>query len=186
MNPSTVAAAQRPLSGLERLKLTIHRALDKHLGPCGVWIMRRSKGGVTRAWNVNALVLTTRGRRSGRERTVVLQYFPDGQAMVVVAANDGGARLPGWLHNLRARPDAVVEVNGREVSVHATELKDGEGKLWWERILAAAPDYELYRRATARPFPIVRLTPAGLPRETGSGPHGEPSPPAGSGPWSVS
>jgi hypothetical protein len=46
-----------------------------------------------------ALLLTTRGRRSGRERTVVLQFFPDGNAMVVAAANGGDqprATMPAW------------------------------------------------------------------------------------------
>jgi deazaflavin-dependent oxidoreductase (nitroreductase family) len=157
MNPSTIAAVQRPLSLLERLKLAIHRALDKHLSPLGVWVMRRSQGGVANAWKVNALVLTTRGRKTGRERTVVLQYFPDGDAMVVVAANDGGAAPPGWYFNLSASPDAVVEVNGRRIPVLASELEPDETAQWWQRILHAAPDYELYRRATSRPFPILRL-----------------------------
>ena len=126
MNPSTIAAVPPPLSRLERVKLSIHRALDRHLGPLGVWVMRRSKGGVTKAWKVNAFVLTTRGRKSGRERTVVLQYFPDGGAMVVVAANDGGAAHPGWYFNLMTSPDAVVEVDGRRIPVTASELGPDE------------------------------------------------------------
>lgn len=159
MNSSTVAAVQPTLSRLERFKLWLHRALDKHLSPLGVWVMRRSKGGVTKAWKVNAFVLTTRGRKSGRERTVVLQYFPDGGAMVVVAANDGGAAHPGWYFNLVTSPDAFVEVDGRRIPVRASVLGPDEAARWWERILEAAPDYERYRRATARPFPILRFVP---------------------------
>jgi F420H(2)-dependent quinone reductase len=164
MNPSTIVAAQPPLSRSERLKLSIHRALDKHLSSLGVWVMRRSKGGVAKAWKVNAFVLTTRGRKSGRERKVVLQYFPDGDAMVVVAANDGGAAPPAWYINLRSSPDAVVEVSGRRIPVHASELDGEEGATWWQRILAAAPAYKLYRRATTRPFPILRLVPSDATR----------------------
>jgi deazaflavin-dependent oxidoreductase (nitroreductase family) len=159
MNAPTSGAAERSLSRGERLKLAVHRWLDKHLGPLGVWVMRRSKGRVTRAWNVNALVLTTLGRKSGHKRSVVLQYFPDAEDMIVVAANDGGARHPGWYFNLSASPDAVVEVNGRRVRVHASELEFDEAAEWWRRILAVAPDYERYRRATSRPFPILRLLP---------------------------
>ena len=154
--PGTVA---EPLSRLERFKLSTHRALDKRLSPLGVWVMRRSNGKVTKAWNVHALVLTTRGRRSGRERPVVLQYFPDGEAMVVVAANDGGAAPPGWYFNLSASGEAVVEVDGRRKAIRVSELEGDEAALWWQRILAAAPAYELYRRATSRPFPILRLVP---------------------------
>lgn len=159
MNVSSAPAEQRPMSAGERLKLAVHRWLDKHLSPFGVWVMRRSKGRVTEAWKVNALVLTTRGRRSGRKRSVVLQYFPDGHAMIVVAANDGGATHPGWYFNLSASPGAVVEANGRQIPMHASELDADDAAQWWRRILATAPDYERYRRATARPFPILRLTP---------------------------
>jgi F420H(2)-dependent quinone reductase len=160
MNASIPVATRRPpLSRPERARLSLHRWLDKHLSPFGVWLMRRSKGRLTEAYKVNALLLTSRGRRSGRERTVVLQYFPDGGAMVVVAANDGGAAHPGWYFNLTASPDAGVEINGRDIRVHATELGADEASEWWERILAVAPDYERYRRATSRPFPILRLVP---------------------------
>jgi deazaflavin-dependent oxidoreductase (nitroreductase family) len=154
-------ASGRPLSRWERGALFLHRALDRYLSPLGVWVMRRTKGRLTQAYKVNALLLTTRGRRSGRERTVVLQYFPEGEAMVVVAANDGGSRHPGWYHNLRADSDAAVEVNGQRTEVRATELAEPEATMWWQRILSIAPDYSRYRRATSRPFPILRLRPEG-------------------------
>ena len=159
MTPSTLAAGDRPLTRVERSKLLVHRWLDKHLSPLGVWIMRRSKGRVTEAYKVDALLLTTRGRRSGRERTVVLQYFRDGDAMVVVAANDGGSDDPNWYLNLSATPDATVEVDGRRIPVQASQLGPDEAPQWWQRILSAAPDYERYRRATTRQFPILRLVP---------------------------
>jgi deazaflavin-dependent oxidoreductase (nitroreductase family) len=160
MNFSTTRAVNTPLSRSERVKLAIHRWLDRHLSPMGVWLMRRSKGRLTEAYKVNALLLTSRGRRSGRQRTVVLQYFADGDAMVVVAANDGGAAHPGWYFNLTTSPEAAVEVNGRRIPVRAAELDADEAAEWWRRILAVAPAYEQYRRATTRPFPILRLVPA--------------------------
>ena len=186
---ATAPAATPDISRLERLKLFIHRTLDKHLSPLGVWIMRRTEGRVTAAWKVNALLLTTRGRRSGRRRTVVLQYFPDGDAMVVVAANDGGATYPGWYLNLSSSADAVAEVGGRRVPVHAHELEPSEASGWWQQILSTAPTYERYRRATTRPFPILRLVPsrrtqeapmitsaAPTPRSSGAGGPRTPDP----------
>jgi deazaflavin-dependent oxidoreductase (nitroreductase family) len=148
------------------MKLFNNRGLDRRLSPVGVWLMRRTKGRLASYWDVNALVLTTQGRRSGRDRTVILQYFPDGEAMVVIAANDGGERHPGWFYNLTASPNAVVEVDGRRVPVHATQLGPEEASQWWQRVLLAAPDYELYRRATSRPFPIMRLVPLSERGET--------------------
>jgi deazaflavin-dependent oxidoreductase (nitroreductase family) len=110
---------------------------------------------------VDALLLTTRGRRSGRERTVVLQYFRDGDSMVLAAANDGGASHPGWYHNLRSEPAARVEVMGRALAVRAVVLPPDEAAAFWPRILARDPTYERYRRATDRSIPVVRLVPLG-------------------------
>ncbi len=90
---------------------------------------------------------------------MVLQFFRDGDAMIVAAANDGGASDPGWYFNLRAEPAARVEVMGRELAVRAEELPPGEAAAWWQRILLRAPSYERYTRATARSFPIMRLVP---------------------------
>jgi deazaflavin-dependent oxidoreductase (nitroreductase family) len=162
---SPEARPARRISRKERVGLFIHRGLDKWLTPLGVWVYRRTRGGITRPWKVDALLLTTRGRRSGRERTVVLQFFPDGDGMIVAAANDGGASHPGWYFNLTANPAARVEVMGRTIAVRAEELPADEAAVWWRRILQRAPSYERYARAPIRTFPIVRLSPIGKPAD---------------------
>jgi deazaflavin-dependent oxidoreductase (nitroreductase family) len=151
--------ATRGLSRKERIALFIHRGLDKRLSPLGIWVFRRTKGGIARPWKVDALLLTTRGRRSGQGRTVVLQVFPDGHAMIVAATNDGGTAHPGWYFNLKAEPLARVEVAGRRIPVRAEEVPVDEAAAWWERILDRAPSYERYARATNRQIPILRLVP---------------------------
>jgi deazaflavin-dependent oxidoreductase (nitroreductase family) len=156
---TTASPATPSLTRRERIALTLHREIDHRLSALGVWAMRRTRGSLANPWGVNALLLTTTGRRTGRERTVVLQYFPDGADMIVVAANDGGATDPAWYRNLLADPSATVEVRGTRIPVIARELAEDEGAAWWDRILLAAPDYERYARATTRRFPIIRLTP---------------------------
>jgi len=123
-------------------------------------VFRRTKGGITERWHVDALVLTTTGRRSGKPRTTVLRYFPDGDAMIVAAANDGGPRDPAWYHNLVACPDARVEIMGRSVEVLAEVLPPDSADAWWERIVAISPEYDRFRRARSRAIPILRLMPA--------------------------
>jgi deazaflavin-dependent oxidoreductase (nitroreductase family) len=87
----------------------------------------------------------------------VLQYFPDGDAMVVAAANDGGRPLPGWYLNLRVDATARAEITGRTIRVRAQELSAEPAADWWQRILRLDPSYERYQRATERPIPILRL-----------------------------
>jgi F420H(2)-dependent quinone reductase len=149
----------RGISGKEAVGLAIHRGLDRRLSRFGVWVFRRTRGAVAKPWQVDALVLTTRGRRSGRERSVVLQYFPDGDAMVLAAANDGGAAHPGWYFNLVADPAATVEVEGRRIHVRAEELPAGEAAMVWPRIVERDRNYERYQRATERRIPLLRLVP---------------------------
>ena len=156
--PGTQGVAEG-LSPKERLVLYLERGLDRWLSPLGVWVYRRTRGGITRPWKVDALLLTTRGRRSGKDRTVVLQYFPDGEAMIVAAANDGGRAHPGWYFNLTANPTCRVEVMGRTVAVRAEVLPAEEAAAWWGRILRRSPNYARFERATTRTFPIVRLRP---------------------------
>jgi deazaflavin-dependent oxidoreductase (nitroreductase family) len=163
-----VGPEAKRLSPAERIGLFLHRGLDKWLTPLGIWITRRTNGAVTdsriarvlgASRDVDVLLLTTRGRRSGRERTVVLQFFPDGDAMIVTAANDGGTSHPGWYFNLKGDPSARVEVLGRTIRVHAEVLPAQAAADWWQRIVDRDPNYERYARATARQFPIVRLVP---------------------------
>ena len=148
------------LSRMERLGLFVHRVGDKRLTALGVALYRWTKGRITPA-KVDALLLTTRGRKSGKERTVVLQFFPDGDDLVLAAANDGGASHPAWYRNLKATPLARVEVMGRTFAVRAEELSPDEAAAFWPRLLRRAPSYERYQRATSRTFPLVRLVPQG-------------------------
>ncbi|MEX1336636.1 MAG: nitroreductase/quinone reductase family protein [Candidatus Limnocylindrales bacterium] len=167
--PTDSGSAER-LTRRERVGLLIHRLLDKWLSPVGVWLLRRTKGGLARPWKADVLLLTTHGRRTGRERTVVLQYFSDGETMVVTAANDGGDAYPGWYHNLIAEPGARIEVDGRRVAVRAEELRADEASGWWARIVERDPSYARFRRATTRPFPILRLESV-APDEVSEGPQ---------------
>jgi len=152
--------ADRRISRRESVALFVHRGLDRWLSPLGVWVMRRTKGGITRPWKVDALLLTTRGRRSGRERTVVVQFFPDGESMIVAAANDGGTAHPGWYFNLKAQPMARVEVMGRTFAVRAEELPADDAAAAWALVLKRDPSYERYARAAGdRTIPVLRLVP---------------------------
>lgn len=154
-----IDAGRGSTSRREHLALVLHRQADRRLSPLGVWVMRRTRGSLADLYHVQALVLTTTGRRTGRRRSVVLQSFADGNAFVVVATGDGDNRPPAWYHNLAADPSAEVEVRGRRMAVRAVELPSDERAAWWRRILELAPDYERYARATSRAFPVLRLEP---------------------------
>ena len=144
----------------EDMKTRIEHEVDSRSVAVGVWLYRRTRGRLTRLWHRRAIVLTTTGRRSGRPRTVLVQVFQDGSDLLVVAANSGLPRPPGWYFNLLAEPRVVGELDGRRLLLRGEMLSDAEAEDRWRRVvLTAAPDYEKYERRKGRVPPLFRLTP---------------------------
>jgi deazaflavin-dependent oxidoreductase (nitroreductase family) len=149
----------RPLPPAERLAMRVEHEVDTRSVGFAAWLYRLTRGRIARLWQRRVLLLTTRGRRSGRARTVPLQFFPDGDRMIVVAANSGLPSPPAWYFNLTAEPRARVEVMGRTLAVRAEELSEEEAAAFWPRVLQAAPDYARYPKRTSRRIPLMRLVP---------------------------
>ncbi|MEJ7871023.1 MAG: nitroreductase family deazaflavin-dependent oxidoreductase [Rubrobacteraceae bacterium] len=105
------------------------------------------------------LLLTTTGRKSGRERTVPLLYLPDGENLVIVGSNGGTATHPAWWLNLRSNPEATVEIEGRKTRVRAEEAGRAEKERLWPSLVEMYGGYEGYRRRTDREIPVVILRP---------------------------
>jgi deazaflavin-dependent oxidoreductase (nitroreductase family) len=143
----------------DAFKTRIEHLVDTRSVGFGVWLYRRTNGRLLRLWHRRALILTATGRRSGLPRTVIVQFFPDGQDLIVVAANSGLPTHPGWYFNLKAHPRARVEVEGRTLDVRAEQLSPEEAAAFWPHVLDTAPDYARYPRRTTRPIPILRLVP---------------------------
>jgi deazaflavin-dependent oxidoreductase (nitroreductase family) len=159
--PRCITSGDQPLSFPERLKTRIEHELDMRSIGLAASLIRLTKGRIARLWRRQVLLLTTRGRRSGLERTVPLQFFLDGGDMIVVAANSGLSSPPGWYFNLTADPVARVEVGNRTLPVRAEELPADETTAFWPRVLQVAPDYARYPRRTSRRIPLIRLVPIG-------------------------
>lgn len=112
---------------------------------------------------VDDLLLTTRGRRSGRLRRTVLVYVRDGGDFVVTASNRGADTHPAWYLNLVAEPRVRVRVGTEEFDATAREADPRDRDRLWERMAAAMPAYRAYEEATDRVIPVVVLTPANRP-----------------------
>ena len=105
------------------------------------------------------LLLTTTGRKSGRERTVPLLYLKDGEDLVVVGSNGGTATPPAWWLNLMVNPEAAVELGGSKARVRAEEAGSEEKERLWPKLVKMYGGYEDYRRRTNREIPVVVLHP---------------------------
>ena len=107
-----------------------------------------------------SLLLTSTGRKSGRQRTCPLLYMRDGDNYVVVASYGGSPTHPAWWLNLQATPDATITIRDRDIAVRAREATKDEWERLWPQLVDGYPGYGRYQLATPRKIPVVILEPA--------------------------
>ena len=105
------------------------------------------------------LLLNTVGRKSGKKRTTPLLYVMDGEDFVIIASKGGAPTHPAWYLNLRANPEATVEVGDREVRVRAEEADPEEKARLWQKMVEMYPAYDHYQEKTEREIPLLVLHP---------------------------
>ena len=110
--------------------------------------------------NRNTLILTTRGRKSGREISKPLLYFENQGRIYLVASYGGNDSPPAWYLNLVKNPEVKAEVGRSVRNCRARTLTEKEAKPIWPRLLAIYPAYAGYQKKTTRQIPIVELAPA--------------------------
>ena len=101
------------------------------------------------------VIFTTRGRKSGKIRKTPLMRVEHDGAYAMVASQGGSPKHPVWYHNLKADPEALVVRDGPEpFDARVRELSGEERDEWWERAVAAYPNYAEYQRKTDRLIPV--------------------------------
>lgn len=126
-------------------------------------VFRASNGKLAnRGSGMPVLMLTTTGRKSGRQRETMLTspLQEDGRIMLV-ASNGGAAHHPDWFLNLREHPAVEVTMGGatRPMTAHVADA--AERAALWPRIVADHDNYGTYQQRTDRDIPVVVLEPAG-------------------------
>jgi deazaflavin-dependent oxidoreductase (nitroreductase family) len=132
---------------------------DELFGAEHVRVYRETDGERGYHWRgTTILLLTTRGRRSGEEHTTPLIHRTDGGRWVVVASKGGAPANPAWFENLRAQPDAAIQVRGEIVPVRASAAEGEERTRLWSLMTDVWPAYDDYQAKTDREIPVVVLT----------------------------
>ena len=144
---------EKDLSGPARLALKL--GSGAHAG------VYRATGGKLfgRMGKSPILLLNTVGRKTGRKRTTPLLYVMDGEGFVIIASKGGAATHPAWYLNLKANPEAMVEIGDREVQVEAGVADPEEKARLWEKMVEMYPTYDDYQRKTEREIPLLVLRP---------------------------
>ncbi len=125
--------------------------------PFHIFVFRLSGGRVMGRFELPVLLLTTMGRRSGKQRTVPLLYLEEDGALLLVASNGAAPSNPGWYHNLVANPMVEVQTRAGRRSMRAEPSLGEDRQPRFERFKAAANRYATYESQTDREIPVVAL-----------------------------
>jgi deazaflavin-dependent oxidoreductase (nitroreductase family) len=126
------------------------------------WVKRHideyvaSDGAKGKEWRgTETLLLTTRGRKSGKLRRSALIYTEDGPNYVLVASQGGAPQHPAWYLNLTANPEVSIQVGPRHHLGIARTATGQERARLWDQMNTVWPAYEDYQKKTDREIPVV-------------------------------
>lgn len=112
-----------------------------------------------RRYGHDCLLLTTRGRVTGRPRRTALFYWRDADRYLVVPSNGGVPAFPDWYLNLLADPEVVVQVGTEVFVAEARTATAAEWPRLWNVVVTGLPRYAKYAEKAGRQLPIVVLRP---------------------------
>jgi deazaflavin-dependent oxidoreductase (nitroreductase family) len=105
------------------------------------------------------ILLTTLGAKTGKIRKTPLMRVEHDGEYAVVASLGGAPKNPVWYYNIKAHPQVELQDGPVTKDYEAREVVGDEKAAWWERAVAAWPDYANYQKKTDRQIPLFVLTP---------------------------
>lgn len=149
---NSTARAPLPPRWFIRFAWKVHRGLFRVTrGRRGLWPARAERWGAMR--------VTTIGRRTGLERSVILAYLEDGPDLVTLAMNGWGEPEPAWWLNLQAHPQARVQLRDGTRDVVARAATGAERARLWDRWRELDKNLDAYARRRSRETAVVVLEP---------------------------
>jgi deazaflavin-dependent oxidoreductase (nitroreductase family) len=144
-------------SGSKELPVWIKNHLERYIATDGEdgYLWDASLGGGKGM--IPTLLLTTVGRKSGRELTLPLIFGTSGPDYVVVASKGGAPEHPAWYLNLEANPTVKVQVKADKFTARAQTANAQERAALWPRMVEIYGPYADYQQKTDRQIPVVVL-----------------------------
>jgi len=115
--------------------------------------------GMDKEITVPALLLVTKGRKSGEKYLFPLFYGETGKSYYIVASKGGADEHPDWYLNIRASEHVDVQIATQAFRATWREPEDVERHKVWDFMAGVYPPYITYQRSTARHIPVIMMTP---------------------------
>ncbi len=126
-----------------------------------VWMYRQTGGKFGgNMGRFKVLILTTKGRKSGKILSNPVGYFEREGGYIIVASNAGKANNPGWYYNIQGNPnDVSIHMNDKEFKVKPEIILGERRKPLYAWVVSLAPNYGEYEKRVTREIPLVFLKP---------------------------
>lgn len=153
MDTPTTQPERLPPAWFRHLFWKVHRVLYRLARGRVLWTPKSKRG-----WG--AMYLTTIGRKSGRQRGVIVGYIEDDSTPVVLAMNGWDEGHPAWWLNLEAHPDAVIHVKGEpKRPVRARKVDGDECDRLWRRWGDIDQGLDAYAGSRSADTPVIVFEP---------------------------
>jgi deazaflavin-dependent oxidoreductase (nitroreductase family) len=123
------------------------------------WTGGRLSSGLGSRFHRSAVLIVTRGAKSGLERTIPLLATPDGRRLILIASNGGDPKHPAWYANLKKTPRCRALFGGTWREYDAREAQGDERARLWNAAVANYAGYGDYQKRVERLIPVMVLTP---------------------------
>ncbi len=154
-----MANSQRMTNAMRATSASVLHGPRVRLNHAHAWLYSHSAGRLGGSVGGHrVLLLTTTGRRSGRERRTPVQYERIGDEVVVAAAGGGSPSPPAWWLNLEADPEVEVQVGAERWLAHAETTGPRHRAELWPTLIARNPSLESVQAKSGRQLPIVVLS----------------------------
>ena len=145
---------------LSRFSMSMPAWALRAAGKANVPLYRLTRGRLGgKVGKAPVLLLTSTGRRSGQQRTAPVLFMNDGANVIVIGSNAGNTNEPGWSYNLKANPEAAVEIRGERRTVRARVAEGEERERLWKAMNAEYEGFEDYEAKTSRDIALFVLEP---------------------------
>jgi deazaflavin-dependent oxidoreductase (nitroreductase family) len=101
------------------------------------------------------LLLTTTGRKTGKQRTTPLVYMPHGNDVIIYPSNGGKESPPAWWLNLQTNPGATIQIGNTRRRIQARSVTREEHAQIWPKAEAYNPHWRNYAKTISRPLVIL-------------------------------
>ena len=118
-----------------------------------------TEGTTLRETGLPVVVVTSLGARSGKIRKTPLMRVEHDGAYALVASQGGAPEHPTWYHNVTKHPLIELQDGPVRQDMIVREVTGEEKAIWWDRAVAAFPNYAEYQRRTEREIPVVICEP---------------------------